>query len=185
MGALAVRPGLGLVPILRGGTQERGLRPGTVDPVSAAGFGVAAERAQASPERYARLAPLRDAFEARLVELGLLSGQVATIHGAVTRAPHVTNLRFSGWAGDELVAALDLEGVCVSSGSACAAGTPEPAPVVCALFGIEAARGALRVSLGETTTSEDVEKAILAFCRVLERGGRLLHPQDQPAPELL
>ena len=169
IGALAVRPGLSVKPILRGGGQERGLRPGTVDPIAAAGFGAAARRALTGADRYRALAPLRDRLERALIELGETAGVSLLRNGQDPRAPHVTNLSWPGWAGDELVAALDLEGVCVSAGAACAAGTPEPSPVVAAMAGTMRARSALRVSLGEETTDQDLDEAICVFERVLGR----------------
>jgi cysteine desulfurase len=84
------------------------------------------------------------------------------------RAPHVANLLFPGFEGPELVAALDLEGVSASSGSACSAGTSEPSPVLAALVG-QAARAAVRFSLGETTTEADVEHAVRALRVILAR----------------
>jgi cysteine desulfurase len=169
IGALLVRPGVTIRPLLRGGGQERGLRPGTLDPVAAAGFGVAAARAQDGPSRYAGLAPLRDGFEDRLFALGTKLRGAPLRNGDSARASHVSNMSWPGWAGDELAAALDLEGVCVSAGSACAAGTPEPSRVIAAMLGESRARGALRVSLGEETTASDVEQAIVAYERVLTR----------------
>jgi cysteine desulfurase len=127
------------------------LRPGTVDAVGLAGFRVAAERAVEGPARYARLEPLRDRIECDLALLARVNG------AGVPRAPHVTNLSFAGVRGDELAAALDLEGVSVSSGSACSAGTQEPSPVVLAMLGAERARSALRVSLGEDSNEAEVE----------------------------
>jgi len=169
IGALAVRPGIAVRPVLRGGAQERGMRPGTVDPVAAAGFGVAARRAMEGAARYARLLPSRDSLELRLVALGARLGRAPSVNGSAPRAPHVSNLSWPGWAGDELVAALDLEGVCVSAGSACAAGTPEPSRVISAMLGEERAKSAVRVSLGEETTAEVLETAIAVFERVLRR----------------
>jgi len=169
IGALAVRAGIAVRPLLRGGAQERGLRPGTVDPVGATGFGVAAKRAQGGPARYGRLASLRDDLEKRLVALGIELGRAPSVNGTATRAPHVSNMSWPGWAGDELVAALDLEGVCVSAGSACAAGTPEPSRVIAAMLGDERAKSAVRVSLGEETEADTVEMAIAVFERVLRR----------------
>jgi len=166
IGALFARPGTRLSPVLHGGAQERGLRPGTVDPVASAGLAVAARRAVSGPERYARVAPLRDALEARL--LGVARG--AAVNGNEERAPHVTNVAFPGWAGPELVAALDLEGVAISSGSACSAGTSEPSAVLRAMVGEERAARSVRISLGEETTPDDVELAAAAFERVLRRG---------------
>ncbi len=163
VGALGARPGLKLVPVLRGGAQERGIRPGTVDPVALVGLGAACARATSGPERHATLGPLRDRLEAALVELGGL------VNGAGRRVPHVTNVSFPGWVGAELVVALDLEGLAVSSGSACSAGTAEPSPVITAMLGKERARGAVRFSMGETTDAAEIEAAIRVFARVLGR----------------
>ncbi len=163
VGALVTRPGIKLTSLLKGGEQERGIRPGTQDPVALAGFGAAAERTAGGPERYATVARLRDRLEVALLERGALR------NGAEPRAPHVTNLSFSGWRGPELCAALDLEGVCVSSGSACSAGTAEPSPVITAMVGRERAAAAVRISLGETSTDDDISSALLAFARVLDR----------------
>ena len=166
IGALVAREGVTIRPVLVGGSQERGVRPGTVDPVAAAGLGVAAAHARTSPTRYARIAPLRDALECAIVDLAA-GAQVNG--GAARRVAHVTNVSLPGWIGAELVAALDLEGVAVASGSACSAGTIEPSPVIRAMHGEERARGAVRASLGETTTEGDIEHAIAAFRRVLGR----------------
>jgi cysteine desulfurase len=169
IGALVTRPGLAITPLVFGGAQERGLRPGTQDPIAAAGLAVAADRARGGPERYVALAPLRDRLEAELVALAAHASAVALRNGDAARAPHVTNLSFLGWRGDELAAALDLEGVAVSSGSACSAGTAEPSPVVTAMLGAARAASALRISLGEDTTESDLERAISACGRVLAR----------------
>jgi cysteine desulfurase len=162
-GAVAARPGLKLVGLLKGGEQERGVRPGTQDPVVLSGFGAAARRAAAGPDRYATLAALRDTLEATLVGAG------AVRNGGEPRAPHVTNLSFSGWLGPELCAALDLEGLCVSSGSACSAGTAEPSPVITAMLGRARAASAVRISLGETSNRAEMSAAAQIFLRVLAR----------------
>jgi cysteine desulfurase len=166
IGALVARPGVPLAPVLFGGSQERGLRPGTLDPAAAAGLAAAARHALASPARWRAIAPLRDALEAGL--LGLLSN--AHINGAqASRAPHATSVSFPGWDAPELVAALDLEGVAVSGGSACSAGTGESSDVLAAMGDEEAARCSVRFSLGEETTLADVEFALAAAARVLAR----------------
>jgi cysteine desulfurase len=82
---------------------------------------------------------------------------------------HVANLAFPGWRGPELVAALDLEGVAASSGSACSAGTAEPSPVLVAMGDPQAAASSVRFSLGEETTARDIEAALAAAARVLGR----------------
>jgi cysteine desulfurase len=165
IGALITRPGLHLEPVLRGGAQERGLRPGTVDPVACAGLAAAARHARRGPERYLAVAVLRDQLETRLRAFP----SAPRLNGTARRAPHVTNLSWPGWKGAELVAALDLEGVSVSSGSACSAGTTEPSSVLLAMVGRERAASAVRLSLGESTTVADIDGAVAAFERVLAR----------------
>jgi cysteine desulfurase len=161
LGALAFRGSKAPKPVLLGGSQERGLRPGTVDPIAAAGFLAALERAEQGPVRYAELGLLRDDFERAFASIAELNG------GQVPRLPHVSNLSFPGVSGDEVVAALDLLGVCVSSGSACSAGTTEPSTVISAMLGRERARAAVRVSLGEATSNAEIQAAKAAFRRVL------------------
>jgi cysteine desulfurase len=170
IGAVAVRTSAPLRPILRGGGQERGLRPGTVDPIAAAGFGAAARRALSGPARYLDVLPLRDKLERALLEIGQRLARVPIRNGDEPRAPHVSNMSWPGWSGDELCAALDLDGVCVSAGAACAAGTPEPSPVITAMLGAARATSAVRVSLGEDTTADDIAYAIAVMESVLSRG---------------
>ncbi len=164
-GALVARPGVRVRPVVLGGSQERGLRPGTVDPIGAAGLAVAARHARTSPARYATLAALRDRLEAALVAQG------AVRVGDGPRVPHVANLAFAsaGWVGAELVAALDLEGLCVSSGSACSAGTIEPSVVVSAMLGPALAVSCVRFSMGESTTPAEIDEAIATVARVVGR----------------
>jgi cysteine desulfurase len=166
IGALVTTPGSSVHPVLLGGAQERGLRPGTVDPLAALGFGVAARHAAEGEARYARLGALRDRIDRELADVSIANG------GEAPRAPHVTNRSFLGSGGDELVAALDLEGVRVSAGSACAAGTSEPSPVITAMLGPERARSAVRISLGEESDERAVEALFSALRRVLGRGDR-------------
>jgi cysteine desulfurase len=161
IGALAFRGENAPKPVLLGGSQERGLRPGTVDPIAAAGFLAALEWASDGPSRYRALSRLRDDFEAGFTGVALING------GEAERLPHVSNLSFSGSSGDEIVAALDLLGVCVSSGSACSAGTTEASTVITAMLGRERAKAAVRISLGETTTFEQIRAAKVAFRRAL------------------
>jgi cysteine desulfurase len=166
IGALLARPGVAISAVLLGGSQERGVRPGTTDPVAAAGLAAAARHALASPARWRALAPLRDALERRL----LLLSPGARVNGAgAPRMPHVANVAFPGWQGPELVAALDLEGIAVSAGSACSAGTAEPSPVLVAMGDPEGAASSVRFSLGEDTTARDIETALAAAARVLAR----------------
>lgn len=175
VGALATRPTVHLRRMLFGGAQEKGLRPGTQDPVSWAGFAVAADRAREMPTRYAAIAPLRDQLEADLARIAERAGVATARNGEGERAAHVTNVSFHGWLGPELCAALDLEGVAVSSGSACSAGTAEPSPVLEAMVGRERALSAVRVSLGEETTTDDIREALARWERVLVRATMQRH----------
>jgi cysteine desulfurase len=152
-----------LRPVLVGGSQERGLRAGTLDPAAAAGFAAALAEIQGGVERFAAVAELRDALEQRLARFGLVNGQ------GTLRLPHVSNISFSGRRGDELVAALDLMGVAVSAGSACSAGSQEASPVITAMLGTERAEHAVRISMGDVTTRAEIERAIGAFERALTR----------------
>lgn len=167
IGALAWRCGRTAPrPIMLGGAQERGIRAGTVDPVLAAGFGAALARVANGPARLAAVAALRDELEN-----GLTCWAQSNVAPHVHRVGHVASLCFTGWRADELVAALDLEGVCVSSGSACGAGNSEPSPVIAAMLGVQIARSSIRVSLGETTTQEDIDRATKTIMLVARQGG--------------
>ena len=162
-GALWVRRDTKLRAILYGGPQERGLRPGTENVAAIAGFAaacVAATRAHASEA--ARLGGLIERI-ARAVP-------AARIAGPVRRASHIVNLTFSGVRAESLVSALDLEGVAVSAGSACAAGASEPSHVLLAMgWNRDDAESAMRVSLGWATTAADVDALLAALARVLAR----------------
>jgi cysteine desulfurase len=166
IGALVARSTQGIEPVVLGGSQERGFRPGTGDPALAAGFGAAVRRAgEAGVERYAALRRLRDKLESIARDYGDVNGEEAP------RAPHVSNVSFRGWRGDELAAALDLAGLAVSSGSACSAGTPEPSAVITAMLGSARAASAVRLSLGDDTSESDVDAAIDLLVRVLGAHG--------------
>ena len=167
IGALATMQNAKIVPVLVGGAQERGLRPGTVDAVACAGLLAAVSRAEESAAAYATKGTLRDRLESALLELGAeRNGDPAV------RAPHVASLAFPGFLGPELVAALDLEGVAVSAGPACSAGTMEPSKSLTMLYGEDRARHTIRISLGEDTTDEVVDFALSIFREVLQRSPR-------------
>jgi cysteine desulfurase len=145
-----------IAPMVFGGSQEGGIRPGTVDPIACAGLAAAVRRT--NPGRHAALAPLRDHLERHLQSLGGL------VNGAeAPRAPHVTNVSFLGRKG--LPAALDAAGVSVSGGCACSAGKPSVA--ITAMLGADRADSSVRCSIGETTTAADIVRAVEAFRRVL------------------
>jgi cysteine desulfurase len=148
------------VPVLLGGSQERGLRPGTPPGPLIAGFGAALARLD--PRRYAAMGPLRDKLELALRTYGLVNGAGAP------RLPHVSNISFAGWTGERLVAALDVRGVCVSTGSACRVGTAEPSAAVAAMLGAERARGAVRFSLGEDADEAQLDSVLARLFPLLQ-----------------
>jgi cysteine desulfurase len=151
IGALYVRRGTPLAPLLHGGEQDRGRRPGTENVAYAVALATAAELAAAEREREAaRLAALRDALEAAV----LAGVPDAVVHGrGAERAPHVTSVSVPGADGAALLLALDLHGVAASGGSACQTGKAEPSHVLLAM-GVEPAlaAAAVRFSVGALTT---------------------------------
>ncbi len=168
VGALYVRAGVRFAPLLRGGPQEQGRRAGTENMPGIAGFGAACAAAAADLEgRSVRLAALRDELW-RAIEAKIPGAEQ---NGSLReRVPHVLNVSFPGAAADALVAALDLEGIAVATGAACASGSTEPSHVLLAM-GLSAARGtsAIRVSLGFDTQPDDVGRLIDVLPTVVER----------------
>lgn len=155
VGALLVKPGREVRPLLRGGGQERGRRAGTLNVAGIVGFGVAAM--QAAPMSPA----LRDRFEAGARALG---GRVAG-EGA-PRLPNTSNVAFDGVDAPDLVIALDLAGFAISAGSACASGAHESSPVLKAM-GFQGS--AVRVSTGWATTAAEIDALLAALPPLLER----------------
>jgi cysteine desulfurase len=164
-GACWLRRGLDVAPVLAGGSQERGRRPGTPDTLSMVGFGAAAGLVDARIAAQPTIARLRDRIEVALVELG------AVRNAEGPRAATVTNLSVRGWEGALLAAAMDVEGVCLSTGAACSSGLQAPSEVLLAMYPDEQWRAgsAVRISLGMETTGDEIDAAIAAFRRVLAR----------------
>ncbi|MFL5539917.1 MAG: cysteine desulfurase family protein [Longimicrobiaceae bacterium] len=168
VGALYVRRGTRLHPLLFGGGQERGMRPGTEDVAGAAAFAAAAEAAEAERETaMARIGALRDRLEAGLREA--VPGLVINAAGA-PRLPTISNLSVPGADPELLLTALDLEGIAASSGSACSSGAVEPSHVLTAM-GIprELAGPSIRFSLGWTTTDAEIDRVLEVFPRIAAR----------------
>lgn len=181
VGALVVRRGRKLAPLLFGGSQERKRRGGTENLGGILGFGAAA--ASLAPERWQALAVLRDRLEARLVER--LPNVVFHGQGG-QRLPNTTNLRFQGIDAAVLLSALDLDGFAVSAGSACSSGSIAPSHVLRALGLSEAdAREGLRIALGpwhdEGSVDSLAEAVIGHVLRILARRAPRAH-LDGPAP---
>lgn len=171
IGALWVRRGVHPAPLIVGGSQERDRRAGTENVSGIVGFGVAAELSAARREETAaRIAPLRDRLESAL--LAAVPGAVA--HGAgAARVANTTYVSFPGTTGEDLLLALDLDGVAVSGGSACASGALHPSHTLEAM-GVPAgvALGAVRFSLGPATTEAEVDRVIELVPRLVERQQR-------------
>jgi len=150
-------------PLIRGGGQERGLRAGTENVAAIAGFAAAASAAQHSNTQ--RLAALRDRFEA-----GLKSStpQVVIFGEDVPRLSNTSLFTVPGLKAETAIIAFDLNGVAVSSGSACSSGKVQASHVLAAM-GVEpaVARGAVRVSLGWTTTEAEIDALLTAWNKVV------------------
>jgi cysteine desulfurase len=167
-GILFVREETEIHPILFGGRQEAGLRPGTEDVAGAVGLATALESSITGlNSEVSRLTELRDRLERGLV--ARISG--LRVHGKeARRSPHILGLGVPGLPRDVLPSALDLEGIGVSAGSACRSGSAEVSPVLTALYGEEAAGFApLRLSLGWTTRLHEIERAVDRIADVVER----------------
>jgi cysteine desulfurase len=165
--ALRIAPGLRLAPLL-GGEQERGRRGGTENLPGLAGLGAAiAVAVREQPAQEARLAPLRDRLEGGL----LAAVPRARVNGAgAPRLPGTASITFEGADAEALLMALDLEGICASAGAACHSGSTTPSGVLLAMGLSEAeARSTLRLSLGWTTTPEEIDEALRRIPPLVER----------------
>ncbi len=156
VGALVTRPGLALRAQMRGGGQELGHRAGTENLPGIAGFGAAAEAANAELDRMEQLAAWRDDLEARIVAI---APAVQIFGRSVQRLVNTSCLTMPGVANDSQVMHFDLAGVALSAGAACSSGKVGPSPVLRAM-GIDenSAATAIRVSLGWQSAVEDVER---------------------------
>jgi cysteine desulfurase len=168
VGALVVDAGVHLEPILRGGGQESGLRSGTHNVAGIVGMAAAARATVDSRKAVVdRVGPLRD----RLVDAVLAALPDTVETGDRTRKiAGNCHLRFRGVESEALLVLLDEAGVCASAGSACASGAMEPSHVLTAMgVGHDDALGSLRLSLGTTTTDDDVDRAVAAVVDAVTR----------------
>ncbi|HEX5702635.1 MAG TPA: cysteine desulfurase family protein [Pyrinomonadaceae bacterium] len=178
-GALFVRRGVRLLAQNVGGHQERERRAGTEPVANIVGFGVAAELAkQEIFDRTEHTRRLRDRFESGVserIEDIIFNGN------REQRLSHVSNISFRFIEGEGLLIHLDLQGVAVSTGSACSSGTLEPSPVIRALGrDEELARGAIRFSFGKDNTEEDVDRVLDVLPRAVQ-SLRALSPLARPS----
>jgi cysteine desulfurase len=160
-GALYMRKGVKLGPLMFGGHHERDRRPGTENVAGAVGLGAAAEwMLRHQQTEWKRLAELRDRLEnGILARVG-----DAEVHGRrAARTPNTSNIRFDFIEGEALVIALDLRGFAVSSGAACSSGAVEPSHVLLAIgLAADQARSSIRFSLGRSNTVEQVDELVEA-----------------------
>ena len=169
VGALFVRKGTLLQPLLYGGRHERSRRAGTENLPGIVGLGKAAEIAQRGfgDGSVQRMAELRDRLQAAI--LGAVE-QVGINSGSAPRVPNTTNLHFDCIEGEAMVIALDLKGLSVSTGAACSSGAIEPSHVLTAMgLSADRARASIRFSLGKQTTAEDIEFAAALVPEVVAR----------------
>jgi cysteine desulfurase len=166
VGALHVRRGTPLSALVTGGAQERNRRAGTVNVAGVVGFGAAARLARRRlAEDATHMATLRDRLERRLLAI-----PGASRNGTETRVPNTTNVSFEGCDAEGLLMMLDLEGVAVSTGAACAAGGVEPSHVLKAMgLSPERVESSLRLSLGRSTSEGDVDRAAEIVRTCVER----------------
>lgn len=159
VGALWIRRGVKLVANTTGGRQERNRRAGTENVAGIVGLGIAAQLAtQNMPAKKISVAQLRDRLEA-----GILQHVAGTIvnGNCDARVPNTTNISFDRIEAESLLIALDLEGIAISTGSACSSGTLEPSHVLRAMgFSPHRTQNSIRFSLGENNTESDVDRVL-------------------------
>lgn len=177
-GALFVRRGVRLISQTVGGHQEREKRAGTEGVPGIVAFGVAAKLAREQlTQRAKHDQALRDRFEEGVSER---IGDIVFNGARAQRLPHLSNISFRFIEGEGLLISLDLQGVAVSTGSACSSGTLEPSPVIQALGrNDELARGAIRFSFGKDNTEPDVDYVLEILTQVVEKLRRL-SPLNKP-----
>ncbi len=172
IGALFIRRGTPIEPLMHGGTQDRGRRPGTENVAAAVGLARAAELTLAEGEAHcARIRKLRDRLEAGI----LATVPDAVIHGrGAERAPHIVNLSVPGTDSESLLMALDLRGIAASGGSACQSGSISPSHVLTAI-GVrpDLASAAIRMSLGVLTTDHSIDRVIEVFPALVTKARQL------------
>jgi cysteine desulfurase len=168
VGALWLRRGIRLVPVLTGGRHERGRRAGTENVPGIVGCGVAARLAgEKMGAESTRVAALRDRLEREVLQR--VAG-TAVNGGNSPRVPNTTNISFERIEAESLLIALDLEGIAVSTGSACSSGTLEPSHVLKAMgFPPHRTQNSIRFSLGMGNTDADVDRVLEVLPRVVEK----------------
>lgn len=166
-GALIFREGLQFPKLLHGGGQERRQRAGTENVAAIHGFGIAARIARENIPAYQEKAR---AFQSRLEAALKDCTPVTRITGAdAPRVANTTNVILPGISAETQLMAMDLDGICVSSGSACSSGTFKPSHVLAAMGYGDDAKSALRISTGWATTDAEIDACIAAYARMAQR----------------
>ena len=166
VGALYVKKGVRLEPVIHGGKQEVGLRAGTENVPAIVGLGRAAELVAHTLRDSKEIERLRDKLEGDIKKL--VPGAKLNGHRE-SRLPNTLNLTLPGLRGESIVVAMDQHGILPSSGSACKAGSPEPTHVLIAMGRAEEeAHCSVRFSLSHNTTEEDINETVSALEQVLE-----------------
>ena len=172
IGALFIRRGTHIEPLMHGGTQDRGRRPGTENVAAAVGLARAAELTLTECEAHcAHVRKLRERLEAGI----LAKIPDAVIHGrGAERAPHIVNISVPGTDSESLLMALDLRGIAASGGSACQSGSISPSHVLTAI-GVrpDLASAAIRMSLGVLTTDQSIDRVIEIFPALVAKARQL------------
>ena len=166
-GILFVRSGVDLVPLVHGGGQEQALRAGTEDVAGAVGFACSLQLAVEEQQQLCkRLTALRSVLERRLLET--IPGLRINVQNA-NRVSHISSIAIDDIDGEDLLAALDLEGIAASGGSACESGSTQTSHVITALYGEEISTATVRFSLGCETTEQEIEQTIIKLTSIVTR----------------
>lgn len=167
-GALYIRKGKRITPLIHGGSHERNRRAGTENVAGIVGLGKATQLAIESMEHEAEcLTELRNSLYYRLAES--TTGMRMNGHPR-QRLPGTLNVSFAGIEGESIVLSLDMKGIAVSSGSACMSGALEPSHVLSAMgLSPELAQGSIRFSLGRENTAEDVDRVVEILPKIIQR----------------
>jgi cysteine desulfurase len=180
VGALYIRKGVKLTPLLHGGSHERRKRAGTENSAGIIAMAQALEIAESKREaEHARMTELSEYFinqvQARIKEVYLNGDRVR-------RVPSTVNLSFKGVEGEAIILSLDMKGICVSSGSACTSGSLQASHVLTAM-GVDVllAQGSIRFSMGRYTTRQQLDYTILALPEIIDRLRSMSAAYDRPA----
>jgi cysteine desulfurase len=180
IGVLYIRKGTRVVPFMTGGSHERKRRAGTENVPGIAGLGAASRlAAERLSEMQTRIARLRD----RLEQEAMTRIAGARVNGQAARLPNITNLSFDGLEGEAAVIALDLEGIALSTGSACSSGSLDPSHVLMAMgLRPEVVQSSLRFSLCYHNTDEEIDRTLQKLEAIVQRlrklsKGRIQNPE--------